>query len=60
MLNTSHSLFIFMMSFSQNLVNTFSVTVDKQRPKVNQLEQDVINLAEDTDNLKEQVLEDVF
>lgn len=27
-------------------------------PKINQLERDVINLADDMDNLKEQVLED--
>lgn len=49
-----------MMFFFQNLVNTFSSTVDSQVPKVNQLGQDVTNLAEDMDNLKEQVLEDVF
>lgn len=49
-----------MMFFFQNLVNTFSSTVDSQVPKVNQLGQDVTNLAEDMDNLKEQVLEDMF
>ncbi|XP_016319957.1 laminin subunit alpha-3 [Sinocyclocheilus anshuiensis] len=38
-----------------NLVNTFSFTVDNQVPKINQLEQDVMNLAEDMDSLKEQV-----
>lgn len=48
------------MVFFQNLVNTFSVTVDKQVPKINQLEQDVTYLTKDMDNLKEQVLEDVF
>ncbi len=53
-----NKLFIFMMFFFQNLVNTFSVTVDNQVPKINQLEGDVINLTEDMDNLKEQV--DVF
>lgn len=44
--------------FFQNLVNTFSFTVNNQMPKINQLERDVINLADDMDNLKEQVLED--
>ncbi len=53
-------LFISMMSFSQNLVNTFSVTVDKQGSEINQLDQDVIILAKDMDKLNEQVLEDVF
>ncbi|XDV26618.1 hypothetical protein PO909_030274 [Leuciscus waleckii] len=38
-----------------NLVNTFSFTVNNQMPKVNQLEQDVINLGDDMDNLKQQV-----
>ncbi|XP_067309522.1 laminin subunit alpha-3 [Pseudorasbora parva] len=37
-----------------NLVNAFSVTVNKQMPKINLLEQDVINLGDDMDNLKEQ------
>ncbi|XP_051732199.1 laminin subunit alpha-3 [Ctenopharyngodon idella] len=37
-----------------NLVNTFSFTVNNQMPKINQLERDVINLADDMDNLKEQ------
>ncbi|KTF88436.1 hypothetical protein cypCar_00047932, partial [Cyprinus carpio] len=40
---------------TRNLVNTFSVTVDKQVPKINQLEQDVTYLTKDMDNLKEQV-----
>ncbi|XP_056118519.1 laminin subunit alpha-3 [Rhinichthys klamathensis goyatoka] len=40
-----------------NLVNTFSFTVNNQMPRVNQLEQDVINLGDDMDNLKEQVQE---
>ncbi|KAK7158531.1 hypothetical protein R3I94_004991 [Phoxinus phoxinus] len=38
-----------------NLVSTFSLTVNNQKPKVKQLEQDVINLGDDMDNLKEQV-----
>ncbi|XP_073705589.1 laminin subunit alpha-3 [Garra rufa] len=38
-----------------NLVNTYSLTVDNQVPKINQLAQDVVNLSEDMDNLKEQV-----
>lgn len=47
-----------MLFFFQNLVNTFSFTVNNQMPKINQLERDVINLADDMDSLKEQVLED--
>lgn len=49
---------VFVFFFFQNLVNTFSFTVNNQMPKINQLERDVINLADDMDNLKEQVLED--
>lgn len=49
---------VFVLFFFQNLVNTFSFTVNNQMPKINQLERDVINLADDMDNLKEQVLED--
>ncbi|KAK2901448.1 hypothetical protein Q8A67_009563 [Cirrhinus molitorella] len=37
-----------------NLVNTYSFTVDSQVPKINQLQEDVVNLSEDVDNLKEQ------
>ncbi|XP_051553427.1 laminin subunit alpha-3 [Myxocyprinus asiaticus] len=43
------------MTATMNLVTTFSSTVNKQRPKIDQLEQDVLNLADDMDSLKEQV-----
>nr|XP_696031.6 laminin subunit alpha-3 [Danio rerio] len=40
---------------TKNLVNTFSFAVNSQMPKIVQLEQDVINLADDMDSLKEEV-----
>lgn len=49
------SFMLLLLSHLQTLVNQFSSALDRQRSKVNQLEEDNINLKDDISSLKDRV-----